>query len=624
MEKNTVWAISLSTLVFVGFFAAQTFLFPPQSQQEQQNQTEQNSEVSENANASTVQNQAGGADSSIETAESTNIVALSESSSEGAESLPLTEEKFTITTNKVAVTFTNRGGDIVGYELIEKDERGNLKNRDASTGKGVELIENLSDKNRAFGLSLGGATRPIINEIFTAKQWSENGDEKIGFFKKFTSKNADGTTSEFTLVKTYTFKPNDYTFKLDITIDGDENFKGLDVGGSAYTLRTAPQIGPKYDPKVDRYEYRELVSFNGEKAKKTRIGTKQTKNYERDWVWTALAGKYFEFIVYPESKNSMESTVVYNSEIEVGEATNAQVKMTRKAIDKKETNDSYYIYAGPRNEKEFKIYSSEDKNEWGLTGLHFDDSLQGSGFWYWLEVILKFLLENTNKVVHNWGVSIIIVTIILKICLFPITKKSLEGTQKMQKFQPKMQELQAKYKNDPQKLQVETAKMYKEIGYNPMSGCLPMLFQFMILFAMYNLFNNYFEFRGASFIKGWIDDLSVGDHIGKTFEHGLPFLGWNQIRILPVIYVISQLLFGKITQNGGTAAASQNAGQMKMMMYGMPIMFFFILYNAPSGLFLYWTVSNIFQLGQQLVINKMMKNKGDEPKLKLVSGKKRK
>ncbi|MCR4823030.1 MAG: membrane protein insertase YidC [Treponema sp.] len=599
MEKNTVWAISLSTVVLVGFFAAQTFLFPPEknaANQQAANQTEETSSV--------VENQAGSSESG-NTSDST-IAAESSSESISSENENLQEETFTITTNKVHVTFTNRGGDIIGYELIEKDDRGNLKNRDADTGKGVELIQNVTEKNRAFGLALGGVNRPLVNDIFTAKKL---GDNSIGFFKKFTSKNADGSENEFTLVKTYTFKPNDYTFKLDITIDGDENFKGLDVGGSAYTLRTAPQIGPKYDPKKDRYEYRQLVTFNGEKTKKVNIGTKQSKEYDREWVWAALAGKYFEFIVYPENKDSMSSTVAYSSEVEGDEISNAQLKLTRKSLDKNETTDSYFIYAGPRNEVELKAYVSEDKNEWSLSGVHFNESLQTSGFLYWLEVVLKFLLETINKVVHNWGVSIIIVTVILKMALFPITKKSLEGTQKMQEFQPRMKALQDKYKNDPQKLQQETAKMYKEIGYNPMSGCLPMLFQFVILFAMYNLFNNYFEFRGASFIPGWIDDLSVGDHIGKPFEHGLPILGWNQIRILPVIYVISQLLFGKITQNGGTAAAGQNAGQMKMMMYGMPIMFFFLFYNAPAGLLLYWTVSNIFQLGQQIVINKMMKNK---------------
>ena len=485
MEKNTVWAIGLSSVVLVGFFAAQTFLFPPKPNQAAENQTDLSAEVAENQPENTES-----ANSSIEKqlSENSNPITISDNSSE-AEKNSLKEEKFTITTNNVAVTFTNRGGDIISYELIEKDDRGNLKNRDADTGKGVELIENISAKNRAFSLSLGGAQREIINDIFSSKQWKEtNGDEKIGFFKKYSYKNSDGTDSEFTLVKTYTFKPNDYTFKLDITIDGMENFKGLDFSGSAYTLRTAPQIGPKYNPKTDRYEYRQIVSFNGEKVKKTNIGQKQTKNYDREWMWSALAGKYFEFIVYPENKTSMSEVVVYDSQIEVGESTNAQLKMTRKAIDKGQTNDSYYIYAGPRNESELKKYVSADKNEWSLSGVHFNESLQTSGFLYWLEVVLKFLLETINKVVHNWGVSIIIVTIILKMALFPITKKSLEGTQKMQKFQPKMQELQAKYKGDPQKLQVETAKMYKEIGYNPMSGCLPMIFQFVILFAMYNLF----------------------------------------------------------------------------------------------------------------------------------------
>lgn len=592
MEKNTIWAISLSTVVLVGFFALQTFLIPPKTQEQRQpvqNQNERNLDVIENEFAS-------------QESEKFSDDFVAEEKDFEAENPA--EEKFTITTNKVSVTFTNRGGDIVSYELIEKDGQGNLKNRDVTTGKGVELIENVSDKNRAFSLSLGGAARPAVNEIFSAKKL---GDYSIGFFKKFISKNLDGTTSEFTLVKTYTFKPDDYVFKLDITIDGSGDFKGLDVGGAAYTLRTAPQIGPKYDPKVDRYEYRQFIYFNGEKARKTNIGNK-SKTTDKPWEWAAIAGKYFEILVYPENKDSMSNEMTYIPESDSGNSPNAQLKLTRKSIDKNEISDSYYIYAGPRNESELKKYVSEEKNEWGLSGVHFNESLQTSGFLYWLEVILKFLLESINKIVKNWGISIIIVTIILKMALFPITKKSLEGTQKMQQFQPKMQALQAKYKGDPQKLQMETAKMYKEIGYNPMSGCLPMIFQFVILFAMYNLFNNYFEFRGASFIPGWIDDLSVGDHIGKTFDQGLPFLGWNQIRILPVIYVISQLLFGKITQNGGTSVG-QNAGQMKMMMYGMPIMFFFLFYNAPAGLLLYWTVSNIFQLGQQLVINKMMKNK---------------
>jgi YidC/Oxa1 family membrane protein insertase len=219
------------------------------------------------------------------------------------------------------------------------------------------------------------------------------------------------------------------------------------------------------------------------------------------------------------------------------------------------------------------------------------------------------MMEMIYRVIPNWGLSIIILTIVLKIVMFPLTKKSSLGTLKMQELQPKMQVLQAKYKDNQQKQQEEMAKLYKEAGYNPVSGCLPMLLQFVVLFAMFNLFNNYFEFRGAMFIPGWIPDLSVGDSV-YAFKFNLPFLG-NQLRLLPIIYVISQLLFGKITQNGGTTTGA-SATQMKIMMYGMPIFFFFIFYNAPSGLLLYWTVSNVIQMIQQIAINRIMADKQAE------------
>ena len=155
-------------------------------------------------------------------------------------------------------------------------------------------------------------------------------------------------------------------------------------------------------------------------------------------------------------------------------------------------------------------------------------------------------------------------------------------------------------------------KLYKEAGYNPASGCLPMVLQMMVLFALYNVFNNHFEFRGASFIRGWIDDLSVGDCL-FSWEKQIPLISqftMNTFRLLPFIYTGSQLLNGLITQYGNAAGASQ--GSMKFMMYGMPLMFFFLFYNVPSGLLLYWTVSNILQIGQQVIINKMTARKRQE------------
>ena len=122
---------------------------------------------------------------------------------------------------------------------------------------------------------------------------------------------------------------------------------------------------------------------------------------------------------------------------------------------------------------------------------------------------------------------------------------------------------------------------------------------------MYNLFNNYFEFRGAMFIPKWIPDLSTGDSV-YSFKFNIPFIG-NQLRLLPIIYTLTQIFSTKLTQPANAAGAGgQNAMTMKFMTYGMPIMFFFLFYNAPAGLLLYWLTSNVWQVGQQMIINKKM------------------
>lgn len=576
MEKNTAWAIGLSSVVLIVFFFLQSYFMPkPQSAA----QNEESSVVE-----AVSENQAEYENAVPEIKEGVVTTGNSELSE---------EENFTIETDKVKVTFTNRGGDIVSYEL--KDHI------DSDTNSFIQMADNITDFNRAFSISMGGSEKPVVNDIFISKKIDDN---KIGFFKNYTVTNPDGSKGDFTLVKTYSFKPGDYVFKLEVTVAPGENFQGLDLNGSSYSLRTSPQMGPFYNPKVNRYENRQFISYNGKNKKRIILGTNQSKTYDKDWNWISMAGKYFEVLLYPADSSSMNRKVLYSSKTDLKDKTNAQAVVSRKPIDAKGSSDSYYIYAGPRNEKDLRVYNVPENNAWKLDGVRFDNSIQTSGFLSWLEIVLKFFLEIINKLVHNWGVSIIILTAILKFAMFPITAKTAKSTVKMQAIQPKMQALQEKYRDNPQKLNEQTMKLYKEIGYNPLSGCLPMIFQFIILFAMYNLFNNYFEFRGASFIPGWISDLSAGDHVA-TLKFNLPFLG-NQIRLLPGIYLVSQLLFGKITQNGGTTAG-QSAMQMKMMMYGMPILFFFLFYNAPSGLLLYWTVSNLIQLGQQLYINAKIK-----------------
>lgn len=570
MDKNTVWAIVLSCLVLLVFTFLQPIVNPVTT-------VPTTTEVVEPIEESTVT-----------AVESSNI-----GEPDYLEDEYFIEENFTITTNNVKVTFTNRGGDIIGYELL------NHKDGDAY----IQMADNITESNRAFSVSFGDASKPIIEDIFNTKIID---DYTIGFYKPYTVRNSDGTESSFTFVKQYTFLPDEYVFKLDIRVENITNAKSFNFDDVAYTLRTSPQIGPYYDKKKDRYENRTFMTYNGEKVKKQALPEDASKIYDKAVDWTGVSGKYFSILVAPMNTSSI-GDVTYSTALEVDNYANAQVKISRNPIMDSSSLDTYYVFVGPRTDSVLGMYNKAEDNGWKLSNIRFDDALQTSGLFSWLEKALKWIMEILYKIIPNWGVSIILMTILLRLVLFPLTKKSTLASLKMQEVQPRMTEIQTKYKNNPEKMNQEMAKLYQETGYNPVSGCLPMLIQLPLIIAMFNLFNNYFEFRGAMFIPGWIPDLSVGDSV-YTLNFNLPLLG-NQIRILPVIYLISQLVYGKFSS---ATTAGANATQMKIMMYAMPICFFFVFYSAPSGLLIYWTISNVLTLVQQIFLNKIKNAKQAE------------
>ena len=583
MDKNTIWAIVLSTLVIIASYLILPKFFPGLNMMGLGNQANAQVQTEETAEPQ---------EFSLESTELSELAESENDFSDDAEAEEvLVEQKYTIRTDKVEAVFTNKGGDIISYKLLD--------HKDMDTDDFVQLSDNINSKNRTCAIAFGKADSKIIDDIFNA----ETDGNKITFTKTL---NVNGKKT--TMRKVYTFMDGEYVFKLDVLIHTADS-TGIDLGGTAYTIRTSPQIGPHFNPKQNRYERREFISYNGNKYKKIMLSNGQFKEYDKDMIWSGIAGKYFIELMIPNAPETVK-TNWYSSNVEVNNYANAQAMIERNAFSGSDVSDTYYMYFGPRSEKDLKRYNIAENNGWNLGGKKVSQALQTSGLFNWMEKILKVVLEFLNKLFHNWGVSIIIMTLILKILMFPLSKKQSLGSLKMQELQPKMKALQDKYKNDQQKLQQETSKLYQQAGYNPASGCLPMLFQFLVLFAMYNLFNNYFEFRGAMFIPGWIPDLSTGDVV-KTFNFNIPLIG-NQLRLLPVIYVATQLLSGKITQYGQTAAPGQSQATMKFMMYGMPLMFFFMFYNAPSGLLLYWLTSNVLQIFQQLIINKMMKEKRAE------------
>jgi YidC/Oxa1 family membrane protein insertase len=253
-------------------------------------------------------------------------------------------------------------------------------------------------------------------------------------------------------------------------------------------------------------------------------------------------------------------------------------------------------------------YDASDKNGFGIRDLRLHEAIDKP--WALLRPIvwlLRQLLELFVKIIPNWGVAIILVTLVTKVVFLPLTFKSSESMARMATLNPKIQEIRTRLKDKPEKMNQEMAELYKKEKVNPLSGCLPLLLQIPIFFALYNLLNTQFELRGAMFIPGWIPDLSVAESV---YELPRAFLGITDIRLLPLIMLGTQLLSSKIMQ---PASADASGSQMKLLNDAMPIVFLFMLYNMPSGLTLYWTVQNLLSVVQQVYINWTKKRKTAAP-----------
>jgi YidC/Oxa1 family membrane protein insertase len=595
MEKNTIIAIVLSVLVFTGFYALQYYLYPPKP-------VEQAAEA------------AASGTSAVEAAPETSVVpaegaviaeappeapAVSETAPEAAaeegpdaglgEAAAKTEERITIENEQIKVVLSSAGGDIVSYQIKERK-------KDSQAVEMIDMVLPGAAEPRAFTLAFGGKDAPPVKSIFTVSRPAPSvpGAQVLEFSNFFT------TTSggRFKLTKRYDFREGEYLFELDVKVESASPV-ALNNNGAAYTLNFGPQIGPRFEKLDNRYEYRHYVTFSG--GKRRTVKADELIDINSEFIWAGIAGKYFTAMVIPP--NNYVSQMEFSQKEEAGIPQASRFSLIRPALNATSNTDVYYFYLGPKNQENLGKYDT-GSNSFKIREKQFIKAANTSGVLSWLENILKLALNFFYTLVHNYGVAIILLTLLVKLLLFPLTKKSSEASIKMQALAPKIKEIQTKYKDNPAKMNAEMGALYKKEGHNPMSGCLPLLIQLPLLWAMYNLFNTHFDLRGAMFIPGWIPDLSLPESIA-TFNGRLPILGWNSLRALPFIYLGSQLLYGVATRTPD----QQGNNSMKMMMYVMPIMFFFILYDVPSGLLVFWIFSNVFTLVQQIILNKYLAKK---------------
>ena len=236
---------------------------------------------------------------------------------------------------------------------------------------------------------------------------------------------------------------------------------------------------------------------------------------------------------------------------------------------------SYTVYLGPKKQALLWDLGMKDVMEFGM--------------WRWLCYPLVWVLNLFNSLIPNYGVAIILLTILVRLIFWPLTHKSTVGMRKMQEIQPKVKEIQKQFKDNPQRLQQEMMRIYRENHVNPLSSCLPMLVQIPVFIALFTVLRSAVELRYAPFL--WISDLAEPEAL---FASWFPFGGLN---ILPLAMAGLTMLQSAFTPSGDNK-------QQQMMMVMMPLMMLFMFYNFPSGLSLYWALSTAFGVAQAWWIKK--------------------
>ncbi len=310
-----------------------------------------------------------------------------------------------------------------------------------------------------------------------------------------------------------------------------------------------------------------------EVAKDEPVGQSQTIPGKHDWI--ALKNRFFvtSLVGSSQENKGFKANVNRNLDLPVYRPYDAAVDVLFEGEVEKRTTE---FYIGP---KEQSLLADNGMKE-----------VMEFGFWSFLCYPMVWILNFFHSLIPNYGVAIILLTILVRLVFWPLTRKSTESMKKMQEIQPLLKELQAKFKDNPQRLQQETWALYREKKVNPLSSCLPMLIQIPIFIALFNVLRSMVELRYASFL--WIDDLSAPEHL---FASWFPFGGLN---ILPVLMAATMFLQSKLTPSAG----DQN--QQKIMMVFMPLMMLFMFYNFASALSLYWTVSQVLSIIQMWMMRR--------------------
>jgi YidC/Oxa1 family membrane protein insertase len=579
MEKRAIYAILLTFIIILFWTFLQSKFFPqapskPQPQEAKKEQVIPTEKVAEKK---------------AETKESKPLrVGKSLEKQKGVPK----KEVFIETQNYWAV-FTSEDARLKHFKLKKYEDR--VKQTEIATkltqfveeilGKKVEnpkkpepldLVNTREAKNLPLGLTLNGSNLPVDENWDVDKgqlRLLESGEKgEISFSRSLEN--------GLKILKRFKFTSDRYTINLEVEVQNNSskeiaNQLGLEWIGEIELAKLAKEDNKDYGLKYAflRNQKVENKTFGGASTSGCipGCGTQKTTvepfevTEKGEIKWFSFEGEYFAALLIPPASKEI-SLSVKGSEKEL---LRADVMTSSIFIPPQEkVNVAYQIYLGPKDEVRLKAL--------GVGA----EKLVDFGFFTIVAKPLLWFLRLTHIVTKNYGIDIIILSILIKIIFLPLTQISMKSMKEMQKVQPEMNRLKEQYKNDKAKLQQEIMLLYKRRKINPMSGCLPMLIQIPVFIALYNALQNGIEMRHAPFFL-WIMDLSAKD----------------PIYITPLIMGATMVIQQKMTPT------SADPAQAKMFLL-MPIMFTFLFLNFPSGLVIYWLINNVLSIAHQYYLNK--------------------
>jgi YidC/Oxa1 family membrane protein insertase len=379
--------------------------------------------------------------------------------------------------------------------------------------------------------------------------------------------------SGIAIEKQYTFYPDSYLIGLNIVIKNNS--------GKTLQDRPALSLTGKYTEAKNSYGFEGPSVFVNNALEQVAVKDLAKKNvYSGRIDWTCLEERYFLSSIVP----AIPSEASVRLSLAKDRLDNVLVEPEIRIDSGAQQKFQYKVYMGPKSHSILKnLNIGLDK------AIHF-------GFFDILAKPLLWLLNFLHGYIPNYGAAIIVLTLIIKGILWPLGSKSYKSMSEMKKIQPLMAQIREKYKDDKKRMNEETMALYKTYKVNPLGGCLPMVVQIPVFFALYRMLYEAIELRHAPFI-GWINDLSAPDRL-LHFSFSIPFMEPPYgIPVLTIIMGATMFIQQKMSPPMGDPT------QAKMMMM-MPIVFTFIFINFSSGLVLYWLINNVVSISQQYYIQK--------------------